>query len=416
MVWGCQGGIQDRPPTIVFLTQGPESFQIDFLISSQAYGATLTRLDPKISDWIAAGLITGEQGAGIRAFEAARPGGNWLYYSFLGLAGGVIGLGVIALVATNWAEIPDAVKLGCDFALLMVLAWAVWRWLDAPGEGTAEILLLLFVLLVMASIGLISQVYHTGGELYQATLLWSGITLAAATLSRRGILPELWVTVALWSLVGVIVDNPWGPFFDAHPERWLATLFALPLACALIAHGLRGVAGAAGFVHGFRQWVLLGGLVAVFSVDFATLDSHRDMSVGVLVVGIALAMILGVGLWRVSSSPLRRLLGVVLIGIYVLLHLLVVLTPVGSWGSALLVITLFAVAALDAAARGESRLANLLVLFMGIRFLVLYFDAVGGLAYTGFGLIFTGLLILSMLLLWRRHRVVLHDWVERMAA
>ena len=51
------------------------------------------------------------------------------------------------------------------------------------------------------------------------------------------------------------------------------------------------------------------------------------------------------------------------------------------------------------ASQQERRFFQIILIFIGIKFVDLYFKALGGLATTGFGLIFSGILILGMALL-----------------
>ena len=51
---------------------------------------------------------------------------------------------------------------------------------------------------------------------------------------------------------------------------------------------------------------------------------------------------------------------------------------------------------------------------IGLRFVILYFQALGGLAATGVGLIISGIVILAAALLWNRHRQALTNWMEEL--
>ncbi|MEZ5450661.1 MAG: DUF2157 domain-containing protein, partial [Thiolinea sp.] len=87
-------------------------------------------LDRKLLSWEQQGLISGDQADAIRAFERGegQSGGHWWLYSLLVLGAAIIGLGIISLVAANWAQIADDVKLGTDFALLGALGAAIlWQ-------------------------------------------------------------------------------------------------------------------------------------------------------------------------------------------------------------------------------------------------------------------------------------------------
>ncbi len=50
------------------------------------------------------------------------------------------------------------------------------------------------------------------------------------------------------------------------------------------------------------------------------------------------------------------------------------------------------------------------VILIGIRFVFLYFQALGGLATTGVGLIISGIVIISLCILWNKYRKHLGLW------
>ena len=64
----------------------------------------------------------------------------------------------------------------------------------------------------------------------------------------------------------------------------------------------------------------------------------------------------------------------------------------------------------------ERRLFQWFLFFLGLRFLILYFQAFGGLATTGFGLIISGSLFIGMAVLWNKYRNPIAAWAERWAA
>ena len=83
-------------------------------------------IDRKLQQWVQAGLMTIEQQTTLLDFEAKQPQrASWWLYSFMILGAVIIGLGIISLIAANWSEIPDSVKLGSDFALLTLLAGGI---------------------------------------------------------------------------------------------------------------------------------------------------------------------------------------------------------------------------------------------------------------------------------------------------
>ena len=60
----------------------------------------------------------------------------------------------------------------------------------------------------------------------------------------------------------------------------------------------------------------------------------------------------------------------------------------------------------------HQRTFNWVTFLIGLRFVVLYFQAVGGLAATGVGLILSGLLIIGVAWAWHSWRERLRQWTK----
>ena len=54
------------------------------------------------------------------------------------------------------------------------------------------------------------------------------------------------------------------------------------------------------------------------------------------------------------------------------------------------------------------------IILLGIRFILLYFQSLGGLATTGIGLIVAGIIIISLAVLWFRFNKLLLTKIERL--
>ncbi|MGB3723487.1 MAG: DUF2157 domain-containing protein, partial [Pacificimonas sp.] len=128
-------------------------------------------LADKLRDWQQAGLITPDIAARIAAHEEAetRP---ILLWSVIGLGCLALALGVVAVVASNWDAIPDALKLGIHYALTGAAAFAVWRGYRKRSLWRTEGALFLTGALVLAGLALHSQVYQLTGPVWQLVLGW----------------------------------------------------------------------------------------------------------------------------------------------------------------------------------------------------------------------------------------------------
>ena len=372
-----------------------------------------------LGEWRDADLITAEQVEGILAFEAARPSGNWMLHALLGLAAFVIGVGVIALVAANFEDIPDTVKLGADFALLIGLGYAVLAMERRGRELGFEILLVAFLLGCLATIGLISQVFHTGGHLDAALLFWCAITGPAALMARRRLVSSLWswtLVSALVAWIFRIVDEAPGWYED---DVILPMALAFPFACHLAAMTAGRVGAKEIFDWSYRAAGLAGGFVAIVLFDIALnaggMDLSRDayvLSCAAVVPAVASLLLVG----RDERLPLfRKRLFAMGMGLFLLMGLLAGAEIDIPFVGLVFSIALMGLGVVDLGVMGRRRWSQALLAVIGVRFIIFYFIALGGLALTGVGLIGSGLLILLMAWAWRRNQTRLQGWLEGMA-
>ena len=85
----------------------------------------------------------------------------------------LIGLGIIALVAANWEQIPNNVKLGGAVSLMVANAFAVILSMKFKKNILTQVLCGVFVALIMAVIGLIGQIFQLRSDVSGACLLWA---------------------------------------------------------------------------------------------------------------------------------------------------------------------------------------------------------------------------------------------------
>ena len=394
-------------------------------------------LDKKLLSWEQQGLISGDQADAIRAFERGEPdsGGHWWLYSLLILGAAIIGLGIISLIAANWARIPDDLKLGADFALLASLAVAI-LWLQKRRHYAFDALIMGFIILCLATIGLIAQIYHINGNWYHALLLWASITFPLVTFSRHLSVHFFWTSLflhaAIWSLVGLTAGNL------RHAYQEIPAMFLLaPLLSATLYSLTQRLHLLEKFRSSFFFWFQISGLLALIVVD--TLRSGGDVQTfqaswyipawcmaGVLTVIILL---------RPDYTWLNRGL---LIGAIVLLLLyyhpdilfsgttrytfsaLESSERASVWladdiRAPILTIAILFLYALHAGNSGHHRTFNLMTFLIGLRFVILYFQAMGGLAATGVGLILSGLMIIGIAWFWYQSRQKLQQWSKELS-
>lgn len=315
------------------------------------------RLYKYLASWEEAKLITAKQSAAIWAFEQNKGCGR-ARLAFLLLGVFCIGLGIIGLIAANWQQIPDLVKLICCFTLLAVVLSTAYGADTRQKETVFELMLLAGFMMVGATIGLVSQIYHLPADVDKGLLTWAFISLPLVVLSGRLVLPLLWIPVLLggWPLWQMLE-----PFFD-----WWQTM---PYAGTLVAGAFFAVlAGAARFVQKTFPEIALSKAVFVWSL-FA------------LYLSFIIGDVLIRDEWGAST------------GVTLVKSLLLMLPFIG-------VMTYISYATDHL----KSFYAN--VVFGGCYFFSLYLTTFYSLATTGAGLIVSGLLIIGFALMFHKICVV----------
>lgn len=133
--------------------------------------------------WTQARLITAEQAGQIRALYAEPVNRTpWGLLLFTGLGAVVLGLGVILMLAHNWAEIPKVVKLALIFGSVIGAhaGAARLRQLDGWRPLVGEAVALLGTMLYGAGIWLVAQVYNIDEHYPNGFLYWGLGALAMA--------------------------------------------------------------------------------------------------------------------------------------------------------------------------------------------------------------------------------------------
>lgn len=372
----------------------------------------MSKLEKDLKEWVALGLISSDQEARIREHEAAKPEGSWILSGLLILGAVIIGIGVISLIAANWNEIPNGAKLAGDFILLIALAFAALRSWESKKPIQFEVLLLSFLILCLASIGLIAQIYHTDGKLYQALMLWSLITSGAMLAARQLFVPFMWtgafLTGAAFAASSSVTLQP------IFRENYQAIFMALPLLAAGLAIVSRSLAGETGTTRAFRSWTLIGGLIALVVAELH--ESSRNLSYTGLTAyapGYLLAAFTAFSIWQSAEyRNIQKMLLLTLLGVFLIPFHLPLLEVKLSVVYAAFTIVILGLMAVFLASLKERRLFQWLLLALGARFLVLYFEALGGLATTGAGLIVSGGVVIAMTILWNKYRTALAVWAE----
>lgn len=359
-------------------------------------------LDKKITEWVQAGILNSSQAEAILSFERNKKSNAGLY-SIITLGAVAIGIGIISLIAFNWKSIPDSIKLSVDFLALSGVAFSIYKVSEDPLRNKlAQILGVFLFLLIGGSIGLISQIYNTGGELYQAATLWAVISLGFVILSTSGVLLHFWIILALGAIAGHLEAKIHSYklilliFFVLVPQIlfFLASLFFKTVSDEKERQIL-----ATGFY--FWSTLFIIGSTIYFSIDYK-FSGERFLEF--ILGGGFLASLIAIGFFVPASlRKVKNLLYIILI-IFFLFITYSVYSEKNEVLDAVLFILLWFMLSFVFYSIGYKGLFNFFITGIGFRFLVVYFQVFGSLASTGFGLIFSGLLIIVLCILYIRNR------------
>jgi len=186
-------------------------------------------------------------------------------------------------------------------------------------------------------------------------------------------------------------------------------------ACAIIVIAtLRGRWAPARGQAGLMLRLALAGLVAACSVTAVVDWAYRGsgpVPIGPIVVGLAASLPAAVAVWFGLAGAERRAAVLLIAGSAVVWLLALLIEPLGGRAEdiarTLLFIVYWGGIGALAAAGGRRGLFGLAFTLIGLRLLALYFEAIGGLTATGFGLIGGGVLCLALAAVgWRLTRGV----------
>ncbi len=366
------------------------------------------QLDRKLAEWQKAGILSAEDAARILAYEGheARP---YLLYAVGGLGALTIALGVVAIIASNWEAIPGGIKLAIDIGLAIGLAAGILAVDRRRIDWLRETLIALYWGYVLASIGLISQVYHLGGATWQALLVWTGLTFPLVTRGHSGGLASLWV-LALHATYFMVLERITRT--GRPSEGLLIGLVGLaPLLCLAVASSAAVERARPQFHHAFAGLGWCEALAMTSLATFAFLEAplRPDTLQGFwIATGIAAVLIayLVARADRLVDHPGAVLpLRVLLVMLLVLGYGPILLAQRGmNLVGALAFIALWAVVAWVGYASHNARILNLATAIIGIRLIVVYFEVFGSLLDTGLGLVTGGLLTVALTYFWARKR------------
>ncbi len=371
--------------------------------------------------WQKAGLIDEALARRIIEWESAhrRP---VLLWAAAGTGTLAVLLGIMAIIGANWDDIPAWLKLAVDLALNAAAAATVFVFWQRQRLWLREICALLLFGLVLSGIALIGQVDQLQSESWRALALWLVIStpfLALVAFTR--------LTGVLWAIAVVttwfMADRPiadalaWVGVVPARANVWqlpiLLPLMSYIIACAMIVvSAARARWSRSESQAGLLLKLSLAGLIAVcsFAISFDFYGRDRA-TLGPIAMATVVTLPAAVALWRsrMDIDPRFRLgLPFASLAVWVIGLLLAARNDMtADVLRALLFIFYWGAIGAIAAYSGWRGWFGFAFIMIALRLLILYFQAIGGLTATGFGLIGGGVLCLALAAVgWRLRRAV----------
>lgn len=360
-------------------------------------------LSKKLASWQKADLITARQMQDIKDYEAqnTKP---YTFYGLVVLSLFCIGLGIIAVIAANWYAIPPSVKLGLDFTVLAICGVGIYEAFIKSKINRFNGLVFLFAILIMATIGLIAQIYQLQPDGAAAYLLWAILVFPLLFFVRSSLLPLLWVPIAWYSFWSYVIEHKIGhDILQTMTQSWLYSipliwLFSWGIFYQILGQNTRQ--NAQGFRKALAVWLVffMGFVIYVmdkgygYSVFYNITGEAAEYNSKVLAGSISASIILtGISLYlsfqKGKNFLLPYIMALMIIG--ALVHMHFVLSLLALFG-----------AGVYAYKSGSRRLLNFVLVLAGIRIFVIYLDLMGSLMDTGLGLIGSGIALLLIIWAW----------------
>ena len=262
------------------------------------------QLKKEAQKWQAEGLIDSaffQQLAQRYQFQSLETDSQSRFVVILFAVGGILlGLGVITLVAANWQGWSKGVRVVLLLTLLIAVnAAGYWGWQSSQPkwQRLGKALLLLGALILGANLGLMSQMFHQSGEVYELYLVW-GIGVLAMAYGVQ----LTWLAVVAIALIGLGYWLALPTVFDPAETTQLSTVLRyVPLFAIALYLPLAELSRS--------KWVLLWGFVAVVSAFEVTVIAESSslasaspiLAGGMVTAAIALPPLL---LW--AYAPFTR--------------------------------------------------------------------------------------------------------------
>ena len=370
----------------------------------------------KLELWQEKNLISAEQAKKIVAFEKENKK-PLLTLPLMVLGFFCIGLGVALLISSNWQNIPASVKLGGDLILLLGVAATIFYFNYKEKYNWFEGGLFLYYILILASIGLVAQVYNFSTKGLEAYFLWSVLAFPIVLITRKIILPIIWLPIFTVTAVDLLSEFD---FFHKLLDIVEHTFpFAISVCGILIfAYIYRFTSfyfrtRLAAQIKAMKFWLGFDIISLVIVMDFGAgymfseffnedVLNGNYLSIIVISCLILANICFGYFSYKYNFSRLLTCVLSILLGFSIIYMILpdneLVLN---LWGFLLTMSILITVAAY-ALIKNKEKLLNIATACMAIRLFGVYIQIFGSMLTTGIGLIISGMFCLALIYGWKK--------------
>lgn len=299
-----------------------------------------------------------------------------------------IGLGIVSLIAANWQQIPAWFKITTDMVLMLLLVWQIIRTYPQTNHWT-EACLILYGILIMATIGLIAQIFQLSSESFSAVLmLWSLLSAPIVLVVKTMVFPFFWIPLFLGSFYDLFL-------FDSNNSDmtiWMGYLFVLSFLYQVMQ---RYSVLPQKFIKAFALWLIIGITVSFFLLNvMGSFAFTKDINIYIVMI----VVLMWGGVFYINKKEKQTFLLPTILGI---LGIYFIWLAFGGANGTLLrfLITVIALSVVGAYAyrTNKRKLLILSTILIAGRIFFLFIELFGTLMNTGIILIFSGIfLILSL--------------------